>query len=253
MNASLQERAPTLAKQEKGEDAPYEELFPIIDREIKKRRGKWSLTSLAWIDYDDVSQIIRSHIFNKWDQWDQSRPLLPWINKIITNQLKNILRNYYSNFVRPCLSCPFNQAAPTKENSGAVDSLCGFTSSGLQDSECPLFAKWEKTKKYAYDIKMPVALEHHTYEVHRIEESFYDVEIARERLNRAMKEALTDRQFLVYDLLFVQHKSEEDVAKILGFKTTEKGRKAGYKQIKNLKKLFTKKAAKILETQDIII
>ena len=59
MNVSLQERAPTLAKQEKGEDAPYEELFPIIDREIKKRRGKWSLTSLAWIDYDDVSQIIR--------------------------------------------------------------------------------------------------------------------------------------------------------------------------------------------------
>jgi RNA polymerase sigma factor (sigma-70 family) len=242
-----------LADEKRKEDASYEDLYPVIDREIRKRRGKWSLSSLAWIDYDDVSQIIRAHIFNKWTQWDQERALLPWVNKIITNQLKNILRNYYSNFVRPCLSCPFNQAAPTKATSGAIDSLCGFTSSGLQDNECPLFAKWEKTKKYAYDIKMPVALEHHTHEVRHIEESFYDIETARERLNRAMKEALTDRQHLVYDLLFIQNKSEEAVAEMLGFKTTEKGRKAGYKQIKNLKKLFAKKAAHILQTQDIIV
>tara|TARA_B100001093_G_C26858931_1_gene1028877 strand:- start:5019 stop:5738 length:720 start_codon:yes stop_codon:yes gene_type:complete len=229
----------------------YEEMFPAIDQEIKKRRGKWSLNSLAWVDYDDVSQIIRTHIYNKWDQWDQERPLLPWINKIITNQLKNILRNYYSNFVRPCLSCPFNQAGPSKAEQ--VDSLCGFTTSGLQDSECPLFAKWEKTKKYAYDIKMPVALEHHSHEAHHIEESFYDMDTARGRLNRAIKEVLSDRQYLVYELLFVQNKSEEEVAKVLGFKTSEKGRKAGYKQIKNLKKMFAKKAEHILKTQDIIL
>jgi hypothetical protein len=68
-----------------------------------------------------------------------------------------------------------------------------------------------------------------------------------------MKEGLSDRQYLVYDLLYIQNKDEEDVAKILGFKTTEKGRKAGYKQIKNLKKLFAKKAAYILEHEDIII
>ena len=62
----------------------YEDRSEAIDNEIRKRRGKWRLTSLAWIDFDDVSQIIRIHIYKKWEQWDQERPLLPWINKIIT-------------------------------------------------------------------------------------------------------------------------------------------------------------------------
>ena len=36
------------------------------------------------------------------------------------------------------------------------------------------------------------------------------------------------------------------------YKTSEKGRKAGYKQIKNLKKIFKQKAQEILKTEDII-
>ena len=85
----------------------YEEKYEVIELELRKRQGKWFLTSLAWIDFDDVKQIIRTHIYKKWDQWDQERPLKPWLNRIISNQLKNILRNYYSNFAKPCLSCPF--------------------------------------------------------------------------------------------------------------------------------------------------
>jgi hypothetical protein len=38
----------------------------------------------------------------------------------------------------------------------------------------------------------------------------------------------------------------------MGYKTSEKGRKAGYKQIKNLKKLFKEKAQDILAREDII-
>lgn len=38
----------------------------------------------------------------------------------------------------------------------------------------------------------------------------------------------------------------------MGYKTTEKGRKAGYKQIKNLKKMFKQTAQEILATEDII-
>jgi hypothetical protein len=87
----------------------YEDKAEEIDLEIKKRRGKWFLDSLAWFDFEDVEQIIKAHIHKKWHQWDQRRSLKPWINKIITNQMKNILRNNYSNFVRPCLNCPFNQ------------------------------------------------------------------------------------------------------------------------------------------------
>ena len=65
----------------------YEKKSEVIDNEIRKRRPRWRLQSLTWFDFDDVSQIMRAHIANKWDQWDPDRPLIPWINKIITKQL----------------------------------------------------------------------------------------------------------------------------------------------------------------------
>lgn len=228
----------------------YEDKAQEIDQEIKKRRGKWFLDSLAWFDFEDVEQIIKAHIHKKWHQWDQSRSLKPWINKIITNQMKNILRNNYSNFVRPCLNCPFNQSCTAKD--GASGSLCGFTKSGLQDSSCPLYAKWEKTKKSAYDIKMALALENHCHEVGGMEDHGFDIMDAQEKLNQFMKKELSQKQYMVYELLYVKHEEEEKVAKIMGYKTSEKGRKAGYKQIKNLKKVFKQKAQSILEKEDII-
>ena len=228
----------------------YEDKAQEIDQEIKKRRGKWFLDSLAWFDFEDVEQIIKAHIHKKWHQWDQSRSLKPWINKIITNQMKNILRNNYSNFVRPCLNCPFNQSCTAKD--GSSGSLCGFTKSGLQDSSCPLYAKWEKTKKSAYDIKMALALENHSHEVGGMEDHGFDIMQAQEKLNEFMKKELSQKQYMVYELLYVKHEEEEKVAKIMGYKTSEKGRKAGYKQIKNLKKVFKQKAQSILEKEDII-
>ena len=80
----------------------------------------------------------------------------------------------------------------------------------------------------------------------------FDLMSAQEKLNVFMKKELSQKQYIVYDLLFVQHKEEEVVAKIMGYKTSEKGRKAGYKQIKNLKKVFKEKAQSILEREDII-
>lgn len=228
----------------------YEDKSQEINVEIKKRRGKWFLDSLAWFDFEDVEQIIKAHIFKKWDQWDQSRSLKPWVNKIVTNQMKNILRNNYSNFVRPCLNCPFNQSCAMKD--GGESSLCGFTKTGLQDSSCPLYAKWERTKKPAYGIKMALALENHSLEVGSMEDHNFNIVDAYEKLNEHMKKQLSAKQFQVYDLLFIQHIDEEEVAREMGYKTSEKGRKAGYKQIKNLKKVFKQKAQEILKTEDII-
>ena len=235
------------------EKVSFVDRYREIDVEIRKRRGKWFLDSLAWFDFEDVEQIIRAHIYRKWDQWDQSRALGPWINKIITNQMKNILRNNYSNFVRPCLSCPFNQSKSSDDPGITPGSLCGFTRSGMQDSECPLYAKWEKTKKSAYDIKMAVTIEHHVSEVSSMHDGQVDIDAAAEKLSHAMKEALPPKQYRVYDMLYVQHMDDEDVAKVMGYKTSEKGRKAGYKQLKNLKKLFKDKAVAILDKGEIIV
>ena len=68
----------------------FEDCIDVIDVEIAKRRSKWGLTALAWMDYDDVSQIIRIHIYKKWHLYDPSKNLLPWIRTIISNQLKNL-------------------------------------------------------------------------------------------------------------------------------------------------------------------
>ena len=46
---------------------------------------------------------------------------------------------------------------------------------------------------------------------------------------------------------------EEEVALKLGYKTNEKGRKAGYKQIKNLKKQYKEKIIKIIRDNDILM
>ena len=204
---------------EKNKKATYAEKAVIIDGELRKRRANWFLDSLCWFDFDDVCQIIRCHLSQKWDQWDQRRPLEPWVNKIISNQMKNILRNHYSNFVRPCISCPFNGGG----------ELCGFTKSGLQTGECPLFKKWEKTKKPAYNIKMAVTLESESTSITKLTSCGFDVERAHAKLTQAMESALSPKNFQIYKLLFIENKDEEEVAAILGYKSNERGRKAGYK------------------------
>ncbi len=200
------------------------------------------------MDFDDVIQIISSHIYVKWDKYDPAQPLKPWLNKIISNQLKNILRNNYSNFVRPCLSCPFNLSGD-----GVDESSCSFTKSGAQDSSCPLFKKWEKTKKAAYDIKLPLSIDSEAAEHKEIVAKNSEIVEAEQRLHIEMKDALPERQYMIYKMLFIDYLSEEEVAARMGYKTSETGRKAGYKQIKNLKKQFKEKAKKLIQTKDIFL
>jgi len=225
----------------------FEDKIKEVDNEIRKRRPKWRLSALNWIDFDDVSQIIRFHLFKKWDQWDQERSLLPWINKIITNQFKNILRNYYHSFVKPCLGCPLSGFSEK-------DNTCSFTKSGIQDSTCPLYKKWEKSKKHACNVKMPVSIE----DVGGIEEK-REFNFARpieediERFHKQMKKELTPKLFKVYEMLFVSKMTEEEVAIKLGYKTNEKNRKAGYKQIKNLKIKLKQTGENIVKRRDLFL
>ncbi len=127
----------------------FEENYTTIQTEISKRRGLWNLSSITWLDFDDVSQIILLHIYSKWHKYDQSKPLVPWLNKVISHQVKNIVRNIYGNYVRPCLRC----AAAEGEN------LCRIHV--VQCSKCPLYAGWEKSKKQAYGVKITVPIENH--------------------------------------------------------------------------------------------
>lgn len=217
----------------------FESRFSEINQEINKRKHKWNLTSLAWMDFNDVCQILRIHIYKKWKMYDQNQPLAPWINRIVSNQIKNLIRNNYGNYSRPCLKCA---AAENEDGCSIYINQC---------SKCPLYAKWEKSKKSAYDIKLAVTLENHTQEVHSIVEDSIDIDKAAKNIHARMQKILKPIEWRFYDLYYIQCKSEEESAALMGYKTTEKNRKIGYKQVKNLKKAIMIKVKKHLYNGDI--
>ena len=217
----------------------FENCIEIIDQEIFKRKNKWTLTSISWMDFDDISQILKIHIFKKWHLYDQSKPLSPWLNRIISNQLKNLIRNNYSNYCKPCLKCA--AAEP--------DSGCAIY--GSQDARCPLFKNWLAKKKSAYDVKMALPLENHQSEVRDVEVSSSNIEMGIRKLNEKLKETLKPNEWIVYKGFYIDNESEVEIAKKLNFKTTEKNSTPGYKQIKNIQKSIITKARKILDKNDL--
>jgi len=133
------------------------------------------------------------------------------------------------------------------------ENQCMFTRSGSQDSSCPLYRKWEKTKKQAYNVKITLSIDNHLHEVEKTyTESDQDIEQSIKKLVSELKKVLNKRQWQAFDLLFVKNLSDEEAAKEMGFKSSESGRKAGYKQIKNLKNILKDKAEKILNDKGIV-
>ena len=133
-----------------GKKPIFEDCINDINSEIFKRKNKWNLTAINWMDFSDVSQILRIHIYKKWHLYDPQKPLAPWINRIISNQIKNLIRNNYSNFTRPCLKC------------AAAESEDGCSIYSKQCNACPLYANWEKSKKNAHNTKLTVSIENHS-------------------------------------------------------------------------------------------
>lgn len=209
----------------------FEDKIDQIDAALERKRTKWHLDAVTYIDYDDIKQVIMTHIFKKWHLWDQSKPIEPWLSRVVGNQFKNLLRNHYGNFANPC----------TEKHYSDHDELA-----------CPVCQKWRQKKKSAYDIKLAVPMENHIDEVAHRKDNFVDLDASTQKLKLKMKMQLNNRHFTAFEMLFIENKPEKDVAKFLGFKSSEKKRSAGYKQIKNLKLFFQEKAKKIIEEEDVI-
>ena len=220
----------------------FEDKLKEIETALEKKRSKWDLDAVPSVDYDDIKQIIMAHIYKKWHLWDQTKPIEPWLSRVVSNQFKNLLRNHYGNYARPCLKCPYNGGANT----------CERNISAIQDNSCGDYADWEKRKKSAYDIKLAVTIENHTNEIHAKTDENINLEEATEKISIYLKPTLNEKQYIAFRMLFVENHSEEKVAQFLGYKTTEKKRSAGYKQIKNLKKIFQEKVKQILSERDIL-
>lgn len=217
----------------------FEDCYTQIKIEIEKRRHKWTLTSIAWMDYDDVAAVIMAHVWKKWDKWDHARPLNPWLSKVIGHQISNLIRNNYSSYSRPCLRCEYNEG----------DEGCSMY--GTQCDKCPLFAKWTKSKRNALNIKLPLSSTAHEQEISQMPQENLKIESAELQIRQKMKEQLLDSEWKIYELMFVKDYTDEQIAKELGYKTTEKNRSAGYRTIYLVKKKILTLAKKMIRNEEI--
>ena len=207
----------------------FEDKIKDIDRILLSKQSRWRLNHL--LSFEDLSQIIRLHIYKKFDQWDQTRPFDPWCSRTVDNQIFNQTRNRYSRLLPPCLKgkgCPFNNG-----------DGCDHTLSGKKDSSCEAYRKWELSKKPAYELKMAAPLEDYDNPT-KYSECNLDKSIPK--FHEYMLACLPPRLALAYRYLFMDHLSDEDAALKLGFTSNEKKRAPGYRQIINIKKEILKTA-----------
>lgn len=211
-------------KQKDKNKPSFENSIDLINVEINKRRGKWNLSSLSWIDFDDVAQIIRIHIFKKWHLYNYKKPLAPWVNRIISNQMKNLIRNNYLNFIKPCAQCP----------EAELDDGC--KKFGKQCSACPLYKDWEKNKKHAYNLNMPVSFDslENSPAISYVDN--IDIDKFKLDLDIKMRKILKPLEWRLYEMLYIKKMSEKQAARKMGYRSSERNRNPGYKQIKNMQK-----------------
>jgi hypothetical protein len=188
----------TKPKKERTPNGPlrYEDCFGIIDNELRKRQSKWLYHHIRW---DDIAQSIRAKIALRWGHWDQSRPLAPYVNRIITNTLRNLARDSYLKLSKPCSKCAGNLG----------DGFCKYTKSNTQCSECPIFASWQRAGKESnFNAALPVSIESHVDVVRNVQGDFYDVEQGVQRLTKLLKGVLTPVEYKVYIWLFIEKRDE---------------------------------------------
>lgn len=224
-------------------DKKYEDLVPEIEELLYKYRAKWQLNAISWLDYDDVCQIIRLHIYKKWHLWDQTRTFAPWASILISNQIKNLIRNNYTNFAKPCLKCPHFLGG----------TECDLTKSGEHDYTCSLYANWQKKKESAYNLKLPLSLDTSIFVHDNLFDEHFEYEEKVEKIHKLVTAELSEKHKAIYTMLFIEHVPENIVAKKFGFKKdTSKRRTPRYKQINNLKKKFYLIAEKVIKEDDLL-
>jgi hypothetical protein len=136
------------------------------------------------------------------------------------------------------LKCRFN----TGEN--------GCELYGVQSGSCRDYHKWEKTKKTAYDVKFPVSINSPTVKDSSVTienflsstKSVLGVESFMPQFHDIMKKNLNNIEWKIYDYMFLQNLSDEDIAKKMGYKLSLKEGRPAYRQINKIKSKIIQKA-----------
>ena len=213
-----------------------------IDLLLERSRKKWHLDAVQWMDYDDVCQIIRLHISKKWEQWDQERTFGPWCNRIISNQIKNIIRDNYTSFQKPCLKCPHYTS----------DNGCAFTSSGVQDTSCDDYAKWYKKKKNNHDVKLTLSMENQVLDHAVCINNEFDYDHSVNRLHFEVLKRIEDKDLRsIYKSLYIDEKEETHVITYALF-SEDPSDSFKLKRLEILKRKFYEIAQEVMREEDVL-
>lgn len=235
----------------------FEERWVEVCHWVDKRRRKLDLVTLSW---EDCRSELLEHAWKQFPTFDPARgEFRKWMNKILTNKIRNIYRDNLAKWSRPCITGKGGCA----DNMGGT--LCRRTPSGVQCSECPAYRDWEQKKGAQFAIMQPLPLEvpaegeggNRTVprqEVSNTQADFVDYQEKGAQLHALMRKRLTREEWRAYKLLIIQHKPEAQVARALGFRE-KRGKKSrmfpGYLSLLSLRHKFVKLAKEILEEEDL--
>lgn len=179
----------------------FEECYDEIDRIVSTRREEW--TFLSYMTWLEIKQEIITHIHLKWHLYhpDKAPKLEHWVNRVATNQLSN-LRRKVRKFAKPCVNSDKNTGRHCSYNLGG--DACGFTPSGKQCAECPLYLAWSKKRQHQLFTQAHVALEHHAQEVANMQGDFTDAGKIKEWLDGEMQKELSRWEGKVYRALWIR-------------------------------------------------
>lgn len=206
----------------------FEECYSKIEVEIEKRRPLWSY-NYAWIDFDDIKMMIFSHINQKWHLYDDNYPLLNWVNRIISNQLKNFIRNFYGHFAPPCASCEhfFH------------DGNCGLY--GKPNNKCELYKHWSSKKQSKFNIRMAVTAENHQKEISLMPSENINFEKAFNSIKDIANKNLNPIELKVFNYLYIEHRSDLETMRLMNYKPVIIDGKKYCKQLDIIKKRIIEK------------
>jgi DNA-directed RNA polymerase specialized sigma24 family protein len=223
----------------------FEQRYDETCYEIEKRRRGWTLASLS---FDDVKQILLIHVHQRYHKFNPNKVVngrrveyRHWLNRTVSNKLKNILRDHYLCHARPCIQgCPFN---------GGGES-CTQTPSGRQCAECNVFRGWEQKKRNHHVIAQTLPLENHSREVESVQSDFLDIAGAKKVLDQKIMERLTRHERELYRLLYIKGMDERKVGEMFKYKKLSR-MYAGYLVFLDLKHKVVRLARKIIAEEGL--
>jgi len=225
----------------------FEDRIDFIQFQIGKRKNGWTLSTLEW---EDVSQIILTRVWQKYHTFNPEKGKFEhWLNRLISHALVNLLRDNLYKYVRPCISSGPSGGSCVKNTGG---DGCSWTKSKTQCAECPLYAKWQKKKETKYNIKATVSIENHDQETNNIISDSIDIAESKKVIDEQMKVRLNHFEWSIYEMLYIENYTEDEVGKKLKYKKSKNSKTHGYQVIRGLKNKFISITKEIIEEHALI-